>query len=134
MIEVHKQTAEGMRLVHEDSTGFLNPRIGSWTPIDDKEGLICTTGLPFQLRGTADPLLVKISAGDLDLAKVLEDTFAMSLLCWPKPDGFIRLSIDLKLCDDNLRAVASLADDDEAEFGEDDLEEAEERQAVGWNG
>lgn len=134
MIEVHKRTAEGMRLVEEDRTSFLNPRIGSWTPINSNEGLICTTGLPFSLRGTADPLLVRVSAGNLDLGKVLEDTFAMSLLCWPKPDGFIRLSIDLKLCDDNLRAVASLADDDEAEFGEDDPEEAEERQAVGWNG
>lgn len=134
MVEVHKSTAEGMRLLAELESGYSNPRIGAWTRIGDNEGLVCTTGFPFQFRGTADPLLLRVSAGNLDLAKLLEDTFAMSLLCWPKPDGYIRLSIDLKLCDDTLRAVASLADEDEAQFGEADFDDAEERQAVGWNG
>ena len=134
MVEVHKSTAEGMRLMQHKDGAYCNPRIGSWTVLSDKEGLVVTTGFPFQFRGTSDPLLVKLSAGNLNLEYILEDTFVMSLLCWSKPDGFIRLSIDLKLCDDNLCAVASVADYDEAQFGEEETDEVEERQAVGWNG
>jgi hypothetical protein len=134
MVEVHKSTAEGMRLTQQRDGVACNPRIGSWAILGENEGLICTTGFPFQFRGTSDPLLIKVCAGDLDLIKILEDTFAMSLLCWSKPDGFIRLSIDLKLCDDNLRAIASVADEDEAQFGEEETEDVEERQTVGWNG
>ncbi|MBI3464770.1 MAG: hypothetical protein HY000_17195 [Planctomycetes bacterium] len=134
MVEVHKSTAEGIRLVEEPQGGALrNPRIGSWAVLNDKEGIVCTTGFPFRFRGTADPLLVRVSAGELKLPYVLEDAFRKSLLCWPKPDGFIRLGIDHKLCDDNLRALASEADDDEAQFGEDETGEAAERHAAGWN-
>jgi hypothetical protein len=134
MVEVHKSTAEGMRLLGERDGTYCNPKIGAWKALGENQGIVCTTGQPFQFRGTSDPLLIKVSAGALQLEHVLEDTFAMSILCWPKPDGFIRLSIDLKLCDDRLRAVACVADDDEAQFGEADLDEVEERQAVGWNG
>lgn len=42
-----------------------------------------------------------------------------SQLCWPVPDRYIRLSIDIKLCDDHLRSVAAEADDDEAVYGDD---------------
>ena len=59
----------------------------------------------------------------------------MSQLCWPVPDGCIRLSIDLKLCDETLRSVASAADDDEGQFGEEETDDGttDERLAVGWN-
>jgi hypothetical protein len=137
VVEVHKTSAEGCRLV-EDSYGqpLRNPSIGSWAYIDQKEGIVCTTGFPFPTKGTVKPITVRIAAGELDLEKLLEDTFRMSQLCWPVPDRSIRLSIDLKLCDDYLRSVAGAADDDEGQFGEDDdgMTSSDMRAAAGWGG
>jgi len=136
IVEVHKTNAEGVRLAEESRDESLrNPNIGAWEILNPKEGIICTTGFPFRLRGSANPLLVRIAAGELNLEYVLEDTFDMSQLCWPVPDGCIRLSIDLKLCDETLRSVASAADDDEGQFGEEETDDGttDERLAVGWN-
>jgi len=69
-------------------------------------------------------MVVRVSAGELNLEHVLEDTFAFSQLCWPVPDRCMKLSIDLKLCDDNLRSSAGATDDDEGHFGEDEEQEA----------
>jgi len=136
IVEVHKSNAEGVRLAEESRDGSLrNPTIGAWEILNPKEGIVCTTGFPFHLTGSASPLLVRIVAGELNLEYVLEDTFDMSQLCWPVPDRFIRLSIDLKLCDETLRSVASAADDDEGQFGEEETDDGatDERLAVGWN-
>ena len=96
--------------------------MGSWRALSAREGIVCTTGYPFKLQGTAKPLLVRIVRGELSLEHVLEDTFAMSQLCWPVPNRCIRLPIDLKLCDEHLRATAAEADDDEAVYGEEPAE------------
>ena len=89
-----------------DAGRLVNPRIGSWRELNDREAILCTTGFPFRFDGTVKPLYIKLVRGDLDLAKMLEDTFAMSQLCWPVPNRCMRLPIDLKLCDDLLRATA----------------------------
>lgn len=135
IVEVHKSTAEGIRMVEELQDGLANPQIGAWSELSATEGIVCTTGFPFSLQGTANPVFLKIVAGDLQLDWLLQDFFDMSQLCWSKPDGFIRLSIDLKLCDEQLRALASTADDDEAQFGVDDVDSTDEseRQAAGWH-
>jgi len=136
MIEVHKTTAEGMRLVEETHEGVLrNPTVGAWKALTRQKGLVCTTGFPFRFSGTVNPLFIRIVAGDLDIEKILEDTFDLSQLCWPVPDRCMRLSIDLKLCDDNLRSSAAAADEDEGQFGEEEPDDAaEERLAIDWNG
>lgn len=118
-VEVQKHTAAGLRLVTLESQELRNPTIGSAFELDDMEGIVCTTGFPFRLRGTANPLHVRVARGSLRLEAILEDTFRMSLLTWPVPDLCMRLSVDLKLCDDLLRSVAARADDDEAEYGAD---------------
>lgn len=137
VVEVHKTSAEGCRLV-EQAPGepLRNPTIGSWAYTDQKEGIVCTTGFPFRIPGTVNPLTLRIAAGDLNLEKVLEDTYRMSQLCWPVPDRCIRLSVDLKLCDDYLRSVAGAADEDEGLFGEDDEGAIgfDMRAAAGWGG
>jgi hypothetical protein len=137
VVEVHKSSAEGYRLV-DDSPGepLGNPSIGAWATIDSREGLVCTTGFPFRMPGTVMPVAVRIAAGELDLVKVLEDTFRMSQLSWPVPDRCMRLSVDLKLCDDYLRSVAAAADEDEGVFGEDDdgTMGSDMRAAAGWGG
>ena len=127
MVEVHKSFSLGLRLVAEDDLGNLvNPRIGSWRELNDREGLLCTTGYPFRFDGTVKPLYIRVVRGELELSKILEDTFAMSQLCWPVPNRCIRLPIDLKLCDDLLRATASDADEDEALYGEEETEHGDE--------
>ncbi len=134
VVEVHKSSAEGYRLVYETSDGkYRNPTAGSWTEIDDREGIVCTTGLPFKFPGTAKPLCVRVVEGPLNLPHVLEDTFRMSQLCWSIPDRCMRLSIDLKLCDDYLRSIAAFSDEDEGQFGDSDEEWGEQKQAMGWS-
>jgi hypothetical protein len=125
-VEVHKNSALGLRLVEEKNGKIENARIGSWFALDDTDGIVCTTGFPFRLRGTANPLHVRIARGKLDIVDILEDTFAMSQLCWPVPDRCMRLSIDLKLCDDFLGSIASEADDDDAIYGDDAREASED--------
>ena len=116
--------------MEKSSDGTIrNPIVGAWKTFNECEGVICTTGFPFSFCGTVKPLLIRVAEGGLKVPDVLEDTFALSQLCWPVPDRCMRLSIDLKLCDDNLRSNAGATDDDEGQFGEDDdfdagLEEA----------
>jgi hypothetical protein len=115
-----------LRLVAEEREGLVNPRICSWEQLNDRDAILCTTGYPFHFDGTVKPLYLRLVWGELELAKVLEDTFAMSQLCWPVPNRCMRLPIDLKLCDDLLRATASDADEEEAIYGEDEPEMGEE--------
>ena len=124
-VEVHKHSALGLRLVQERDGTIENARIGSWFAIDACEGVVCTTGWPFKLRGTANPLHVRLAKGDLDIVDLLEDIFLLSQLCWPVPDRCMRLPIDLKLCDDFLSSIASEADDDDAVYGEEGREARE---------
>jgi hypothetical protein len=126
MIEVNKSNSDGVRLVERsDDATIRNPTIGAWKTFNQREGVVCTTGFPFSFSGTVKPLLVRLVEGNLSLRDVLEDTFALSQLCWPVPDRCMRLSIDLKLCDDNLRSNAGATQDDEGQFGEDDDVDAE---------
>lgn len=136
VVEVHKSSAEGYRLVEElGDRSFRNPTAGAWTTLDNREGLVCTTGFPFKFPGTANPLHVCVVEGALQIANILEDTFAMSQLCWSAPDRCMRLSVDLKLCDDYLRSIAAKADDDEGQFGdnEDEWISDGQKQAAGWS-
>lgn len=135
VVEVHKTSAEGFRLVEELNDGRRrNPTIGAWEIIGEAEGIVCTTGFPFKFRGTVKPLMVRVVPGDLHLEYILEDTFAMSQLCWPVPDRCMRLSIDLKLCDDYLRSIAADADEDTAQFGDDDEEWSEQKERMTTGG
>jgi len=129
-VEIHKNHASGLRMVAVEKDLVSNPLIGSWFAINEHEGLICTTGEPFGLRGTVDPLYVGVVRGTLNLEWILQDTFAMSQLCWPVPDRCMRLPIDLKLCDDFLASVASEAQEDEAVYGGTDDPEVEETESV----
>lgn len=136
VVEVHKSSAEGFRLVDQARNGtFRNPTAGAWLDLDEREGIVCTTGFPFKFPGTAKPLCIRVVEGSLSLRHVLEDTFCMSQLCWSAPDRCMRLSIDLKLCDDYLRSIAASSDDDEGQFGDSEAEwgTEEPKHAVGWS-
>jgi hypothetical protein len=125
-VEIPKHRSYGVRLALATSTGLENPTLGSWETFSGTEGVVCTTGWPFGIPGTVEPLVVLVVRGNLDLEKILEDTFRMSQLCWPTPTGCMRLPVDLKLCDEHLRAFSGRADEDKALFGEPEEEEEEE--------
>ena len=121
-VEVQKNFTNGVRIARLGNDGYQNPRIGVALPLSRTDGVVCNTGYPFKLVGSVKPLHVAIARGSLDLMKVLEDTFRMSLLSYPVPDRVMRLPIDMKLCDEFLRAVASESDEDEALYGEEETE------------
>lgn len=119
-VEVPKHSAFGVRLALRLKGRAENPTMGSWKAFSETEGIVCTTGWPFNIPGTVEPLPCRIVRGSLDLGQVLEDTFRMAQLCWPTPMGCMRLPIDLKLCDEHLRAFAGRADEDKALFGDEE--------------
>lgn len=125
-VEVPKHRSYGVRVALETESGLENPTLGAWEVFSKTEGIVCTTGWPFNIPGTVEPLVVLLARGSLDLAKILEDTFRMAQLCWPTPTGCMRLPVDLKLCDEHLRAFAGRADEDKALFGESEEEGEEE--------
>jgi hypothetical protein len=116
-IEIAKKFSSGLRLVREVAGGLQNPVIGTSLRVSSDEGIVCTTGYPFSIPGTASPLAVRVVHGDLNLEWVMEDIFRKSLLAWPSPGNCLSVPIDLKLCDEVLRAFASEADDEGALHG-----------------
>jgi hypothetical protein len=115
-VEIPKHYSYGIRLAEPGTHDLLNPELGAWEKLTASEGIVCTTGRPFNIPGTAEPLVVRVVRGNLNLKWVLEDTFGMSQLCWPVPTACMRLPVVLKLCDEHLRAFAGRADEDNALF------------------
>ena len=116
-IEIAKKFNSGLRMVQERNGRLENPRIGAAREVGPGEGIVCTTGFPFSLRGTSSPLAIRLYEGPLDLDWVMEDVFCKSLLSWPTPDHCMGVPIDLKLCDEMLRAFAAEANEEEAVYG-----------------
>ncbi len=117
-IEVHKMNSCGFRLLDDGADRALNPEVGAWHAFNADAGIVCTTGEPYRLRGTANPLYCRIPYGDMTIKDGLQDIFWLSLLSWPVPDRYIRLPIDVKLCDDELSVVAAQLDDDDEQSDE----------------
>jgi argonaute-like protein implicated in RNA metabolism and viral defense len=123
--EIAKKFNSGLRLVGDRNGKLQNPRIGAAYQLGADEGIVCPTGFPFPLRGTACPLAIRIREGPLKLDWVMEDVFRKSLLAWSAPDHCLSVPIDLKLGDEFLRAFAADADEEEALYGEEVEEPAE---------
>jgi len=124
-IEIAKKFMSGLRLVHETEAGLKNPTIGTCFRTAEDEGIVCTTGEPFRIPGTASPVAVRLVQGGLDLDWVMEDVFRKSLLCWSSPTACMSLPVDLKLCDETLRAFAGEANEEEAVHGQEVEDSAE---------
>jgi argonaute-like protein implicated in RNA metabolism and viral defense len=99
----------------------MNPQLGSWFPVNDKEGIVCNTGKPFRFQGTVNPLHVVIVEGELVIDCVLEDIFALSQLIFSAPERCGRLPATIRLADDFLEPIASKVEIDEAMY--DDTED-----------
>ncbi|MBS1789709.1 MAG: hypothetical protein JST85_18435 [Acidobacteria bacterium] len=133
VVEIHKSTTSNLRLFLERQNRIENPEIGDWFALNEKQGIVCNTGWPFQIPGTVNPLLLSIAYGDLKLEKILADAFALSLLAWTAPDKSSRVPIVNRLGDLFLRPLASNADDEAALYEDDELVESEaEAKAVNF--
>lgn len=121
VVEIHKQSALGLRLVERYGRGYMNPQLGAWFPVSDNEGIVCNTGRPFNLQGTANPLHTVVVEGDLPIRFALEDIFALSQLIFSAPERCGRLPLTIRLADDLLEPIAAEVELDEAIY--DDLED-----------
>ena len=115
VVDIRKTTTEQVRMVEGESLETVqNCPVGSYSVLNQSEGVICTTGRPFRFPGTAKPLTAVIVQGTLDVPWMLEDIFALSQLTFTAPDKCARLPITVKLADDFLEPIASKVDDEEA--------------------
>jgi hypothetical protein len=97
-----------------------NPLVGTFVnEIFGDEAFICTTGKPYEHKGTTIPLHI-IKEGPLTMISVLEDIFYLSNLTWTKVDDCLRLPISIKMTDIRLRESAGEYDIDALKFGEED--------------
>jgi len=98
-----------------------NPMVGSWSRMTADEGYVCTTGIPFRIPGTANPLHIRRAFGSMPIEQLLCDVFALSCLTWPCPERAMRLPISIKLCDRNLFDEAAEYDEDAIQFADDEV-------------
>ena len=119
-VEIHKTSATPLRLFELENRQVINPRMGTAFAPNERESFLCTTGWPFDSKGTSHPLQIKIIEGDLELSRVEADIFAQACLAWTAPDRPLRLPIPIKICDLFLRPVAGeLADENDDDEDDD---------------
>lgn len=115
IVEVHKTSSERLRLAEGgDERSLRNPTVGSYFVLGPRSGIVATTGAPFQFPGTADPLALEIVEGDLEIERVLEDTYDLSTLIYSAPDKCGRLPVTIRLADELLEPIAGADQNDEA--------------------
>ena len=126
VVEIAKSAPAPLRLFnvepqrHGQDVYVENPIVGNWRPTGPDEGYVCTTGRPFRIPGTSNPLHIRRVAGDMPIEHCLSDVFSLSCLTWTRPEGATRLPISIKLCDRILFDEAAEYDGDAIEFGNDD--------------
>jgi hypothetical protein len=114
IVDVRKSTAHNVRIFAEPrSEMIVNPPIGFYKEFSERDGVLCTTGYPFRFPGTAKPLYVTISDGNLILKNVLDDMFALSQLVFTAPDKCMRLPATIKIADDFLEPIAASVSQEE---------------------
>jgi hypothetical protein len=122
VVDITKSSPAPLRLFHTEpgQAGRVpavdNPFVGDWTKFSESEAYVCTTGRPFRIPGTANPLHIRRAHGSMAIAHCAEDVFALSCLTWPRPEGAMRLPISIKLCDRTLFDEAAEYDEDAIEF------------------
>lgn len=101
VVEIMKY-AEGWRVFGNDS-GVSNALVGEcYFPFEDEnKAIICTTGNPYRMQGTAAPLLAKVShlSGTAPAEKAYRDLVWSADLGFTKPDMGLRLPWVLYVAD-----------------------------------
>ena len=129
VVEIAKSSPASLRLFDvkplRSGQGLYveNPIVGSWMQAAPDEGYICTTGRPFRIPGTSNPLHIRRAAGEMSIEHCLSDIFSLSCLTWTRPEGAMRLPLSIKLCDRSLFDEAAEYDQDAIEFASAHLQE-----------
>lgn len=102
LVEISKR-AQGWRQLRLEGDHVLNPLVGTVSfPFDDPyRALLSTTGSPTLSQGTAQPLLLKMSAvaGTFDPRQVAQDVLWEADLCFTKLDHGYTLPFTLHVAD-----------------------------------
>ena len=126
VLEISKSAPAPLRLFHVKPDGgrgtiVENPIVGTWSKTSENEGYVCTTGRPFRIPGTANPLHVRRVFGSMPISHCISDVFTLSCLTWTRPEGAMRLPISIKLCDRSLFEEAAEYDEDAFQFADGDV-------------
>lgn len=124
ILEISKFPMMRFRLYGKENGRITNPSVGSYHIIDDNEAYLCATGKEFPRRGTTNPLCVRKVYGNMQMIQCLEDLYSLTTLSWTRPEDCTRYPITTKLNDIYLSAEATKYDQDELEFGDEEMEEA----------
>ncbi|MDO1449553.1 hypothetical protein Q0590_24970 [Rhodocytophaga aerolata] len=127
VVEIPKHSTMGLRLFEEkssydilqtkvDNGAVMNPQVGSWVAINEREGFVCTTGREFYHRGTSLPLYAKIAFGVMSLEAVLRDIYYLSTLSYTKPDDCSRDPLTIKMTDRRINDYGGKYDDESFEL------------------
>lgn len=95
-----------------DNGKVLNPEIGSYTILNNKEAFLCTTGREFRHGGSSNPLYIKYESGGMKLEDILEDIYFLSCLAYTKPDDCSRFPLTIKITDRKINNQGSTFDTD----------------------
>jgi hypothetical protein len=108
IVDVHKHTTIPYRVAidNEGYNGLSNPWSGTYKLFDDKSGFLFSTGYPFKIQGTVQPLHVSLIEGDVHFETVMQDIFHQCILAFSAPDKGASLPVVLKLIDTMIRPFA----------------------------
>jgi hypothetical protein len=124
IVDIHKSTSIPYRIALQTS-GFpslVNPISGTYKIFDEQVGFLFTTGYPFKINGTVQPIHITLVEGSVELEKVMEDIFQQCILAFSAPDKGSSLPIVLKLIDTMIRPFAHAITEKVLEENEEELE------------
>mgnify|MGYP001052457693 CR=1 FL=1 len=111
IVDIHKNTAIPYRVALEkvEANGFKNlsnPISGTYKIFDETTGFLFTTGYPFKIPGTVQPIHVSLIDGNIPLEGIMQDIFHQCILAFSAPDKGSSLPVVLKLIDTMIRSFA----------------------------
>lgn len=108
IVDIHKSTAVPYRIATESSgyPSLINPISGTYKIFNPSMGFLFTTGYPFKVNGTVQPLHISLIEGNVELETVMQDIFYQCILAFSAPEKGSSLPIVLKLIDTMIRSFA----------------------------
>jgi len=108
IVDIHKNTAIPYRIALERGGYFnlSNPLSGTYKIYDKNSGFLFTTGYPFIIPGTVQPIFVSLVEGNAGLENIMQDIFHQCILAFSAPDKGSSLPVVLKLIDTMIRSFA----------------------------
>ena len=108
VVDLHKQSVVPLRIASHTSghDRIENPRSGAYVILKENEGFLFSTGFPFKIPGSVQPLNLIQNSGNCDFKLILEDIYNQCLLAFSAPDRSNSLPITIKLIDNLIQPLA----------------------------